>query len=502
MEPAPFFRPAPHWVGDVIPFVHEGVYYLYYLHEQRSSPKPGTSWHLVTTEDLVHYVDRGEVLAHGDAHEADFNAYTGSVVTDDDGLHHLFYTGQNPSILGDDGRPLQVMMHATSTDLLAWTKHPEDIFGAPDGYDVADWRDPFVYRATPDSPWQMICAARYMDGPDRRRGVVARCTSEDLRSWQPAEPLWDPRRFITQECPEVFRIGAWWYLVYSEFTDAFVTRYRMSRSPEGPWTAPARDSIDGRAFYAAKSAQRDGRRLFFGWIATREEGRDDGAWQWAGTLSALEAVQNEDGTLAFRIPPEVLASRSTEWESDLPSAEVIAPTSHAVSVASRDLPASFAARVDLELDEGTRAAGILLRTDEAGERGYVLRLEPTAGRMVLDRWPRRITGTEQWQVSGDVPHILELERPADLSGAAHHLDILIDGDILVVGLDGQVTLSTRIYDHARGRFGIFATDGGIRILDLAITTSPHTSTSFDGEDHEALAVPHSRRHGNRTSVPR
>ena len=50
--------------------------------------------------------------------------------------------------------------------------------------------------------------------------------------------LWDPHRFITQECPEIFRMGRWWYLVYSEFTDRFTTRYRISRSPDGPWTAP------------------------------------------------------------------------------------------------------------------------------------------------------------------------------------------------------------------------------------------------------------------------
>lgn len=101
----PFFRPDPHWVGDLIPFSHGGVLYLYYLHERRQSPKPGTSWHLVTTEDLVTFTDHGEVLPHGDEDAADFNAYTGSVVTDDEGLHHLFYTGQNPRRTAPDGRP-------------------------------------------------------------------------------------------------------------------------------------------------------------------------------------------------------------------------------------------------------------------------------------------------------------------------------------------------------------------------------------------------------------
>lgn len=470
MHQTPFFRPAPHWVGDVIPFVHEGVFHLFYLHERRETPKPGTSWYLVTTEDLVTYEDRGEVLTHGGEEALDFNAYTGSVITDDAGVHHLFYTGQNPALLGEDGRPIQRMMHATSRDLVTWAKQPDHVLDAPAGYETADWRDPFVYRTGPGEPWQMICAARHVEGPDRRRGVVARCTSTDLVHWEPAEPLWDPRRFVTQECPEVFRMGDWWYLVYSEFTDAFVTRYRMSRSPEGPWIAPPRDSIDGRAFYAAKSAERDGRRFFFGWIATREGECDDGPWQWAGTLSAVEAVQNEDGTLGFRIPSEVLALESATIDPGLQPGRLDAPTSYRSDIGVAELPRRVTAHVDVRITPGTRECGLLLRTDSEGERGYVLRLEPLAGRMVLDRWPRPTTGTEQWQVSGDVPHLIELERPADLSGVHHHLDLVIDRTILVVGLDDQIVLSTRLYDHPDGHLGVFACDGSLEVQAISMTT--------------------------------
>src|SRR5258708_14668872 len=77
----------------------------------------------------------------------------------------------------------------------------------------------------------------------------------------------------------------------------------MSRSPFGPWTVPVRDSIDGRAFYAAKSTEHRGSRYFAGWIPTREGETDDGAWQWAGDLAVHEGVQAPDGTLDFRMPP-------------------------------------------------------------------------------------------------------------------------------------------------------------------------------------------------------
>ena len=106
----------------------------------------------------------------------------------------------------------------------------------------------------------------------------------------------------------MFQWGDWWYLVYSEFTDAFQTRYRMSSGPDGPWLAPVRDSVDGRARYASKSVARDGRRFFVGWIATRRDSRDDGEWEWAGDLAVLEATQQPDGTLGFGLPRELTAS--------------------------------------------------------------------------------------------------------------------------------------------------------------------------------------------------
>lgn len=464
-----FFKPDGAWVGDVIPYQHNDEFLLYYLHEQRTSPKAGTPWHVVTTHDLVHFTDRGVALPSGGADAPDLNAYTGSIVTDDNGTHHLFYTGQNPQRCAPDGRPLQVVMHATSTDLATWNKVDGDVLGAPDGYDPADWRDPFVYRIPGEDRWQMVMAARHMQGPERRRGVVARLESSDLHTWSLIAPLWDPRRFVTQECPELFQMGQWWYLVYSEFTDTFVTRYRMARNPEGPWLAPEHDSLDGRSWYAAKSTERDGRRFFFGWIATREGSSDDGAWQWAGTLSALEAVPGPDGALAMRIPDEVLDHFANPTTA-LPAVALDSRTAFTSRTGDVELPSRCHLQLEIRIGDDTKEVGVLLHTSPDGETGYSVRLEPQMGRMVLDRWPRRQTGTEQWQVSGDVAHFIELERPANLAPGLHRLDVVLDGDIAVVNLDRDVTLSTRLYDHSGGRVGVFVCDGAAEFSDITLTT--------------------------------
>ncbi len=471
-----FFAPPDGWVGDVIPFEEDGVLSLFYLHERRTTPKPGTPWHVVTTTDLVQLSDRGVALSHGGVDDDDFNAYTGSVVRDDAGVHHLFYTGQNPRHVGADDQPLQLVMHATSTDgMRSWVKHPEHTFGATDGYETADWRDPFVFRDDRHEVWRMLIAARHRSGPERRRGVIAQCTSPDLRTWTPVEPFWDPRRYITHECPEVFRLGNWWYLVNSEFSDAFVTRYRMARSPDGPWLVPDRDSVDGRAFYAAKSAAWGGRRLFIGWIATREGDSDDGAWQWAGTMSILEATQNVDGTLGFSVPAEIVGSFDVEVPAGIAPTGLDAPDGYTAVVGTDPLPSQCYLRAVFDVDPATTECGLLLRTTEDGDRGYVVRLEPRRGRLVFDRWPRRVTGQGQWQVSGDVPFDVALERPADLSAGHHMLEVVLDGDLAVVVLDRQVCLSTRIYDHTAGRLGVFVGEGAAKVSDVQVfgRSSPH-----------------------------
>ena len=469
MSAAPvFFRPGDGWVGDIIPFQQDGVFHLWFLYDDRLVPKNGMPWHLVTTMDLVHFTDHGEAVPSGGPDAEDFNVYTGSVVVAPDGTAHLFSTAQNPDRLGADGRPRQLVAHATSSaGLTGWTKHPELTFGAPDGYEPGDWRDPFVFHD--GEAWRMLVAARHVDGPERRRGTIAQLTSDDLVTWTPAAPFWDPRRYITHECPDVFRWGDWWYLVYSEFSDAFCTRYRMARAVDGPWLVPDHDTVDGRAFYAAKTAERDGRRFFFGWIATREGDTDDGAWQWAGTMSVLEAGQNADGSLSFHLPDELVASFTESLDAGLPSFPVRldAPDRFAQVVGDADLPDAFLLSAVIDIDDGTEEVGLLVRSTADGDESGVLRLEPRRGRVVFDRWPRTVTGAEQWQISGDVP--FALERPCALAPGAHRVDLLVDGDILVAVIDRAVSLSTRLYRRAGERIGFFANGGRAALAAIDLT---------------------------------
>ncbi len=479
-----FFRPPEGWIGDVIPYYRDGTFWLFYLHDRRGGPTAGTSWHLVRTSDFVAFDYVGEVLPHGGPEDPDLHAYTGSIY-EEGGRYHLFYTGYNPGLLDPaSGTPRQVVMHAVSDDLLHWVKRPGDTFGSPGGrYELRDWRDPFVFRDPGTDRYAMLLAARATagNGPPRRRGCIALCASPDLNQWTVEDPFWSPSLYVTHECPDLFRMGGWWYLVYSEFTERFATRYRMSRDLHSPWVAPAEDSLDGRAYYAAKTAS-DGRRRFaFGWIPTKVEEADGHEWEWGGDLAVHEVVQHADGTLGMRLPDTIRAAFTHRlntvftpitgtWVEAEGGLLVKAPDSFAATI-STDLPDRYLVSTTITFESRTRECGLMLRASPDGETGYYVRLEPQRGRLVFDRWPRRQPGLLDWQLAGDIPHAVELERFSPLDpGAPHRLDIVVDGTACVTYLDGNVAMSARMYDRRSGGLGLFVGEGAARFTDLSVTT--------------------------------
>lgn len=481
-----FYRPGDGWVGDVIPVELNGEFWLFFLFDGRDGSGVGMTWNLVKTNDFVHFIEAGVALPTGGTDDPDHNAYTGSIVFDGDRAH-LYYTGQNPKRTGADGvTPLQLVMRATSSDgLLTWAKDPSFILGASAGFETGDWRDPFIFRTAPDAPWRMLVTARHDSGPERRRGVIAQFTSPDLDQWEPTAPFWDPRRYIAHECPDVFQWGDWWYLVYSEFSEQFSTRYRVASSPDGPWRVPQFDSVDGRAFYASKSVARNGRRFFTGWIATRAGGSDDGAWQWAGDMSVLEAHQQPSGDLAFSLPQEMLESFTTV--SALPLAlddaphtspleaggvRIECPDGYAAAVSKSELGTQFLATLTVEIDANTSEVGVLLRSSVDGDESYCIRLEPRRGRMVFDRWPRRRIGQAQWEISGDVPFALELERPCRIEPGIHQIELLVEDTALVAVLDKQTVLSARMYHQAPSHLGVFVGEGAATFSAISLATRP------------------------------
>lgn len=480
MDKHVFLKPADGWVGDVIPFAHAGHAELYYLHDERDPRRPGMAWHRYETTDFAEYADRGEAIPRGGESSPDLNVYTGSVV-ESDGVVHAFYTGFNAAF-HEPGRPAQQrVMHATrAAGEPEWRKHPEHTFAAPAGYEPVDFRDPFVFRPEPSRPWLMLVIARRDEGPDRQRGVILEYASEDLATWTFQGEFWAPNRYVAIECPEVFRFDNSWYLVYSEFSDRFATHYRVGPTAHGPWSVPELDTVDGRAFYAAKSLELDGSRYFAGWIPTRAGETDDGAWEWAGCLAVHEARTLPGGGLAFSLPAALKASFSHahpvelrpvlgHWSATGDGLTGAAPDGSAAMMTD-PLPDQFLLEATIQTVPGTVECGVILRASADASEGYQLRIEPRRSRLVFDRWPRPRTGPAQWQISGDVPFLPELERPLRPSGDRYDLRVVVDGTVCVAYVNDEVALSTRIYDRRTGGIGLFVGDGTAEFTNVSIAT--------------------------------
>ena len=209
------FRPEVGGLADTIPFYWNGEYHVFYLHGGVGN----VIWEHKSTKDMVNWADYPTaLLADGDPQGPDGQyMFTGSVI-EKDGIFHIYYTGFNER--NPKGR--EFIMHATSTDLKHFTKHPEDII-APDGKIYADhvkrdFRDPYVFWNQDEKCYWMIFLANVAGDklhPDGRYPWrIGLLTSPDLKTWNYEQPLSAPDGLaVGGECPDLFEINGKWYLL-------------------------------------------------------------------------------------------------------------------------------------------------------------------------------------------------------------------------------------------------------------------------------------------------
>ena len=472
-----FYKPKDGWVGDTIPFAHDGKFYIYYLHDERKGNTQDeygyrTSWNLLITEDGVNVKDCKVVLPVGEYDDADYACYTGSVIEGNDGNFHMFYTAQNnynPKY-HRDGKPLQYVAHAISTDLINWEKLPELTFGADERiYEPFDWRDPFVFYNEEEKCFDMLLAARLRGASEKNGGCVGLCRSYDLLHWEAKEPFYNPESYMTHECPDLFKLGNKWYLVYSTFSEKFVTHYRMSDKLSGPWTSPIEDTFDGRAFYAAKTAQVGDKRMAFAWVPTKRGESDFGQYEWGGNFIAHEINQTTDNKLTVKPAEGLINMFNNEFVNEKLNKVEIENYEGEKSYVIDRMKDTCMIEAVIEFSEGVRSFGIGLRQDSALANGYYLRFEPFYNRIVGDMWPRRIRGVNQWYVDGDKPFMVELERPFDyksLKDNKVHIRVVADGSIICLYVNDITALTMRAYNLNRTNWGFFVKDGSIRVSDI------------------------------------
>ena len=306
-SPTTYYKPAVGYVGDPMPMYDPVAknFKIMYLQEYR--PNQAGTYHpfwCVETADAASYSSLGELICTGSREEQDAALGTGSVFYNEaDQTYYAFYTGYADKADVITGYREMVMV-ATSKDFKTWTKDRSFLLNGGDIYSNIDFRDPMVFKGD-DGKFHMVVSTK-----KGGKGTIAEYVSTDLKKWSHAgdfmNMMWD--RFY--ECPDVFKMGDWWYIIYSEMHDAVrKVQYFKGRTLEelkactagdaGIWPDNHEGMLDSRGLYAGKTATDGTNRYIWGWCGTRAGKDNTAALEWAGNLVAHRLVQDSEGRLTL-----------------------------------------------------------------------------------------------------------------------------------------------------------------------------------------------------------
>lgn len=144
-----YYKPQSGYVGDPMPFYDPVAKDFKILYLQDYRPNPVGTYHpiwAVSTTDAASYTSLGELIPCGGINEQDAALGTGSTIyNESDKLYYTFFTAHKYELNVGDSR--EMVMMATSPDFKTWTKsHTFYLRGADYGYEMHDFRDPFVFR--------------------------------------------------------------------------------------------------------------------------------------------------------------------------------------------------------------------------------------------------------------------------------------------------------------------------------------------------------------------
>lgn len=455
-----YYKPYVGYVGDPMPFYDPvaGNFKVMYLQDYR--PNPTATYHpiwAVETTDAASYTSMGELISCGAATELDAALGTGSTIYAD-GTYYTFYTAHSANPAATNGITEAVMM-ATSTDFKTWTKDRKLIISGKDTYSETDFRDPCVFRAD-DGLYHMLVSTK-----QNGKGVLAEYTSTNLTDWTSKgvfmTMMWD--RFY--ECPDVFKMGSWWYLVYSEQHDAVRrVQYFKATTLEGlaectaddvaTWPDDKEGFLDSRGLYAGKTASDGTTRYLWGWCATRAGSSNLGDADWGGNLVAHKLVQHDDGTLSLGEVPAIAARLSQQN----------AETDFALTEGEHKLLARLGTENRISFTLTTSSPwdrfGVSFARGDDSEKFYSIIVNPE------NETTRKINYEEEGGV-GFVPNTdgYNFKTPSD---GVYHVTIVTDNSVLTMYINDTVAYTTRIYGMARNCWSVNCYSGNVEISNLTI----------------------------------
>lgn len=477
-------------IGDVMPYYDNssGKFYIYYLKDVwNDATHQRHPWYGFTTSNFYSYseISAGEVLASSsDGCDQDFAIGTGSVIKRNN-QYYAFYTGHNPNF------PSSCVSHKEGI-MLARSNHLNSSYGkqssfstiyAPQGlnFDEQDnFRDPYVYYDSQNSEYAMLISAR-KDVNGLWKGVLAKFVSSNLNSWSYDGVFYDggSENFFMMECAELFEMNGTWYLLFSDIDTKYVY-YRMSSSPSGPWQKPSgNDRMVGKGIYAAKTAADGYDRYLFGWNHINQNHSDSGNPLWGGNLVVHKLYQKANGDLAVTIPHTLEAKVETNnysvvKDSQWGNVTNTTPGTHSyrlISPADYDManvifdPVTaqrYEISATVSYQSSSRDFGFMIGACDGWNDLYSLRFVPSQNRFSFDKTPRtQITASTA--PDNDVPFSLS-------PNTDYNVRILVENSMVIVYINDEVALTSRIYRAPGTSWGIFSDNSDATFSNILVTT--------------------------------
>lgn len=446
------------WVGDPMPFTDNGKLQIFYLDDARFGSEGFHPWHRTSTQNFTHYSDHGEVIPYVENLQSQELALgTGSVIKVGE-TYHAFYTGHNKNL-----DPYEAILHATSSDMKNWVKHPKHTFFAPERYEKNDFRDPHVIFVEEEQKYWMLVTAR-----ERGRGVIAKLTSRDLVTWKDEGVLFENdtvAKDTNLECPTLIKYGDFWYLAFSDQWPDRVTQYRISKTPHGPFKKPAMPAIDGRGFYAGKLAEMGGNLYAAGWTPSKQLYQDSGDFAWAGNLVIHQLRQDIDGQLYTQAPQQV-----EKYFSSVSIPKVTSTTnigSDPLKFNKEGYQVTSFGKIDgLTKIEGTMSTSGWFN----GQFGITFNVIRDRGRLniVFDK-----SNDQVFFYNVPLDRIEDFEPQITVNHKIKgdtKFTIYIDDSVLVMYIDDEIALSTRMYRMQGRTWGIFSDGSNVDFNELIISS--------------------------------
>ena len=459
-----FFKPSLGWVGDPIPFYENGIFHLFYLYDARNTMPTFHPWYKVTTSDFATFADTSEMIATGTANQQDGALGTGSVFKFN-GIYYAFYTGHNGNL-----DPKEKIMLATSRDLKNWTKDPSFLLQASWGYDRNEFRDPIVIEDKSTGTYKMLIATRSEVGLVSNssvpwRAVIAQYSSGNLRDWTLEKPFYEDTTTFITECPDVFTMGDYQYLIYSNIDDRMV-HYKYRLLTANTWITPVNSALDGIAFYAGKTVSDGINRYIAGWCPTRNKNSDAAIFDWAGSLVTHRLVQHPNGTLGIVIPNgvdnkfiinealNVKIGFGTTKQGDVYALKGNG-TEKAFSVFDRETGA-FKIKTHIKATSSTQFG---FEFGACGTRNEVFAIvfDLAKNQLRLDKVIKNASSLNVTQL----PLILPANKEFDIT-------IISENSVCVIYINNEIAFTNRIYKMNQNPWAIFADNGEVTFSDLKL----------------------------------